>query len=220
MQKCIETKGRIARFMTSLACILFGMCIILNMDNIKAALVDEVIPFVHSHMSREGIEITNIDSMFSTILTEQTEVVDVVLFKFVRVEENQSTTYKGQIGVTALNRKGKATIQDTPYNMGNQNKILQEILLNKVHYENVTSIRSECEEFYNVYDSFTCRRSPAVNIAYKTIVTIPISDKDGYSVIGYILLTLNREYDNNQIAKVVSQIKPHVAEVQESMLKF
>ncbi len=216
----IETKGKIARFITSLSCILFGMLIILNMENIKTALVNEVIPFVYLHMSKESAEISNINSTFSTILTEQNEVVDVVLFKFVRVKDHEQTTYTGQIGITALNRNGKANVIETQYGVGEQKKIMQEILLNKVHYENITSIRSECYDFYNAQNSFSCERAPHVNIAYRTIITIPISDKDGYSVIGYILLTLNREYDNKQIARVVSDIRPHVAGVQESMLNF
>ena len=216
----IETKGKIARFLTSLTCILFGMIVIFNMENIKTALVNEVIPFVYLHMSKESKELTSINSTFSTILTEQDEVVDVVLYKFVRVQEKEQTTYTGQIGITALNRQGRANVQETQYGIGDQKKVMQEILLNKVHFENITSIRSECYEFYSPHNSFSCERSPKVNIAYKTIVTIPISDKDGYSVIGYILLTLNREYDNKQIEQVVSDIQPHVAGVQQSMLKF
>lgn len=216
----METKGKIARFLTSLACILFGMYIILIMDDIKTVLVNEVIPFVYLHMSRESTEVTNINNSFNSILTEQNEIVDVVLFKFIRTQDEQQTMYRGQIGITALNRQGKADVKDAKYIVGDQNRIFQEILLNKVHYENITAIRSECDEFYSASDSFTCGKPRQVNIAYKTIVTIPISDKDGYSVIGYILLTLNREYDNNQIAQVVSDIKPYVAGVQESMLKF
>lgn len=220
MQRRIETKCKIVRFLTSLACILFGMFTILNMNSIKSTVVSDVIPFVHSQMSNERTEIININSKFTSILSEQAEIVDVVLFRFVREGTNEENMYKGQIGITALNRNGNNKVEDQLFKISSHNKIFQEILLNKVHYENITSIKSECEEFYNSRESFTCKRSPNVDIAYKTVVTIPISDKDGYSVIGYILLTLNREYDNSQIAQVVSSIQPHITEVQESMLKF
>lgn len=219
MQRRIETKSKIARFLTSLACILFGMCIILNMDNIKTAMVDEVIPYVHSHMSKPSPEVTKINSKFTTILHENEDVVDVVLFKFIK-EEDDTTMYKGQVGVTVLNRGGKNVIDNSIYILSDNNKAFQEILLNKVHYENVTSVRAECNEFFNARDKFSCSASHNVNIAYKTVVTIPISDKDGYSVIGYILLTIDREYDNTQIQKVVSSIKPHIVAVQETMNKL
>ena len=219
MQQRNETTGKILRFFTSLACILFGMCIILNMDNIKTALVEDVIPYVHSHMSNENIEVAKINTKFSAILNEQSEIVDVVLFRFVR-EDSNPNIFKGQIGITVLNRNGENQIDRNMYSLSTNKKAFQEILLNKVHYENLTAIRSECEEFFDVSTAFTCKKKSNVSIAYKTVVTIPISDKDGYSVIGYILLTLDREYDNKQIAKVVSDINPHVTEVKESMINF
>lgn len=219
MQKRIETKSKIARFLTTLSCILFGMCIIYNMDKIKATMVADVIPYVHTKLSNESKEISNINSSFNKILSDNKEIVDVVLYKFVP-DGNNVDLIKGQVGITVQSRNGNNSLDEGLYTIGHNKQAFQEILLNKVHFENVTALRSECEDFFNPVDSFTCKNTKHVQIAYKTIITIPIADTDGYSVIGYILLTLNREYEHDQITNVVRDVQIHVSNVQASMIKI
>ena len=222
MQGHIDKKQKIIRFITSLACIFVSVFIILIVDNIKELLVNDVIPFVQTHMSSESAETAIINSRFADILAQQEEVVNVVLYKFVP-EGNDSETsnmFKGQIGVASVNRNGLEPIEDKIHSTIINKRIFQEILLNKVHYENITAIRSECEDIFEAGSEFTCNQNANVHIAYKTVVTIPISANDGYSVIGYIMLTLNREYDNNQITQVVTDISPIISDVQKSMWKF
>lgn len=222
MQGHIDKKQKIIRFVTSLACIFVSVFIILIVDNIKELLVNDVIPFVQTHMSSESAETAIINSRFADILAQQEEIVNVVLYKFVPADKNSASTdlYKGQIGVAAVNRNGSEPIEDKIYSSSTNKRIFQEILLNKVHFENITAIRSECDDIFDASAEFTCKQTHNVDIAYKTVVTIPISANDGYSVIGYIMLTLNREYDNNQITQVVTEISPIISDVQQSMWKF
>lgn len=220
MKKRLETKCKITRFLTTLSCVLFGMFIMFNMNRFETIMIEDVIPYVHSHMKSQNVEILNINSSFDKILDENNEIVDVVLFKFIPDSTN-SDFIKGQISITVQSRDNSPSLNKKEvYSLGNNKIAFQEIMLNKVHYENITSLRTECQEFFNTSENFTCKSRQYVNISYKTIVTIPISDKDGYSIIGYILLTLNREYDNSQVAKMVRDIQPHIPSVQESMVRI
>lgn len=218
MQRRIETKSKISRFLTTLSCILFGVFIIYNNDKIKLAIAEDVIPYIHQYMSRDREEIVNINTSFNKMLSDNKEIDDVVLYKFIPDSDN-GDLIKGQMGITVQSRSGN-TLEEGLYTISHNKQAFQEILLNKVHFENVTALRSECDEFFNHQDTFTCKKVKHVQIAYKTIITIPISDDDGYSVVGYILLTLNREYDNEEVTSVVRGVQTHIPQVKASLFKI
>lgn len=213
MQDRNVKRTKIVRFFTAVACFIFGIVIVLNSNTIKSKISEHVMPMVHEQIaSTDKNNILYVNKVFSNIIKDKPDVSTIVLYKF--VPDDSSSMFKGQLGLTIKDRDGKTSMNPDLYTMSNNKQALQEILLNKVHYENISSSKKECREFYNSKLNYDCLKFDNLHETYKTVVTIPLVDSNGYKVIGYVLFVLDKQYDNIQVQKIVNDIRPHLSGVQ------
>lgn len=209
------TKSPLRKLWAIIACFLFGLVIVLNINSIKSTISDSVIPIVQKQVDRESYEIGKINILFSTIVKDNSTINSVVLFKFLRDEETKF--FKGHTGITLVDRNGVADLNSHVFSLIDDNNFMQEILLNKVHYENVNSRINQCINFYKVGTQYFCDEFKNVGHRYKTIITVPVIGYDGYSVIGYVMIVLNGKHNHTEVQKVVNSVRSKLVEVQSSL---
>lgn len=214
MQDRNVTRTKIVRFFTAIVCFLFGIVIVLNSSTIRSRMSEHVIPIVHEQIaSNDKNNISYVNKEFVKIIKKKHDISTIVLYRF--VPDDKTKMFKGQLGLTISDRNGKKSMNPDLFTMSNNNQALQEILLNKVHYENISSIKRECKEFYSVKINYDCLKFDNLHETYKTVVTIPLVDRNGYNVIGYVLFVLDKQYDNNQVQQIVNELRPHLKGVQD-----
>jgi|SRR6478609_6323861 len=209
------TKSPLRKFLAIIASVLFGLVIVLNINSVKSTVSDSVIPIVQKQVDRESYEIGKINTLFSTIVQEDSTINSVVLFKFLRDEETKF--FKGHTGITLVDRNGVADLNSHVFSLIDDNNFMQEILLNKVHYENINSKINQCINFYKVGTQYFCDEFKNVGQRFKTIITVPVIGTDGYSVLGYVMIVLNGKHDNTEVQKIVNSVRSKLVEVQSSL---
>lgn len=209
------TKSPLRKFLAIIASVLFGLVIVLNINSVKSTVSDSVIPIVQKQVDRESYEIGKINTLFATIVQEDSTINSVVLFKFLRDEETKF--FKGHTGITLVDRNGVADLNSHVFSLIDDNNFMQEILLNKVHYENINSKINQCINFYKVGTQYFCDEFKNVGQRFKTIITVPVIGTDGYSVLGYVMIVLNGKHDNTEVQKVVNSVRSKLVEVQSSL---
>lgn len=214
MLNCTK-KSPIARLVAFVACLLFGLVIVLNINFVKSTISDSVIPTVQKHVDRESYEIGKINRIFTSIVEDNSPINSIVLFKFMHDEE--SRFFKGHTGITLVDRNGVADLNSHVFSLIDDNNFMQEILLNKVHYENVNSNINQCINFYKVGTQYFCDEFKNVGQRYKTIITVPVINTDGYTMLGYVMIVLNGKYNNTEVQRVVNSVRSKLVEVQGSL---
>lgn len=215
MLNCTNKKSPFRRLVAFVTCILFGLVIVLNFNSIKSTVSDSVIPTVQKHVDRESYEIGKINTLFTNIIKENNSVNSVILFKFIK-EEN-SHYLKGHSGVTLVDRDGITTLDPRIFSLIDDHNFMQEIMLNKVHYENVNANINQCINFYKVGNQYFCDEYQNVGQLFKTLITVPVIGNDGYTVIGYVMIVLNGKHNNLEVECVVNLLRAQLVEVQRSL---
>ena len=215
MLNCTNKKSPILRFMAVIACLIVGLVIVLNISSVKSTISDSVIPYVQKHVDRESYEIGKVNKTFSTIINGNDTIDTIVLFKF--LPDEKTHYFKGHVGLTMVDRYGAARLNTHVVSLIDDNTFMQQILLNKVHYENIDARVNQCLNFYKVGTQYFCDEFKNVGQHYKTFITVPINDVDGYTVVGYIMIVMNGRYENTEIERVVNSIRSQLAEIQDSL---
>ena len=148
------TKSPLRKLIAIISCFLFGLVIVLNINSVKSTVSDSVIPFVQKHVNRESYEIGKINTIFTTIVKENSSINTVVLFKF--LHDDETRFFKGHAGITLVDRKGVSDLNSHVFSLIDDNNFMQEILLNKVHYENINYNINQCINFYKVGIQYFC----------------------------------------------------------------
>lgn len=214
MLNCTNKKSPIGRLLALVACFLFGLVIVLNINSVKSTISDSVTT-VQKHVDRESYEIGKVNKQFTTIVKEHSTINSVVLFKFIK--DDKSVFYKGHTGVTLVDRNGVADLNSHIFSLIDDNNFMQEILLNKVHYENIDSNINQCISFYKIGTQYFCDEFKNIGHRYKTLITIPVNGKNGYSVIGYVMIVLNGQNNNVEVQRIVNDVRTQLVEVQDSL---
>ncbi|WNV47442.1 hypothetical protein ENKO_339c [Klebsiella phage fENko-Kae01] len=215
MLNCTNKKSPLGRLLAFVACFLFGLIIVLNVNFVKFTISDSVIPYVHKHVDRESYEIGKVNKVFSSIISDSSTINSIVLFKF--IPDETSKMYKGHTGITLVDRNGSADLNSHIFSLIDDNNLMQEIMLNKVHYENINADINQCINFYKIGSQYFCDEYKNVGQRYRTLITVPVINDDGYSVVGYVMIVLNGRYDNVEIQDIVNKVRSQVVEVQKSL---
>lgn len=210
------TLYKITLWCSLIACFVISAVLIYNKDEIQGIITEHVIPYVHSYYSTNNKEVVKINTSFQDIIDKHNEVNTIVLYKF--VPDESTNMYKGQRGITTVIRDG-STFNTNINIMKTHNKTFQEIMLNKVHFVNITYAVNECVDYYKQEEYFSCKEYDYLFVHHSTVVTIPITDKTAFNVVGYVLLTLDHEYDNDQVQDIVNSVQKHIGDVKSSIEK-
>jgi len=214
MLNCTNKKSPLGRFLALVSCLLLGLVIVLNINSVKSTISDSVTT-VQKHVDRESYEIEKVNKQFLTIVKEHSTINSVVLFKFIK--DDKSFLMKGHTGITLVDRNGVAGFNSHIFSVIDDNNFMQEILLNKVHYENIDSNINQCINFYKLGTQYFCDEFKNVGHRYKTVITIPVNSKDGYSVIGYVMIVLNGQNNNIEVEQIVNDVRTQLVVVQDSL---
>lgn len=214
MLNCTNKKSPLGRLLAIVACFLFGLVIVLNINSVKSTISDSVTT-VQKHVARESYEIGKVNKQFTTIVKEHSTINSVVLFKFIK--DDKSVLLKGHTGVTLVDRNGVSDLNSHLFSLIEDNNFMQEILLNKVHYENIDANINQCLNFYKLGTQYFCDEFKNVGHRYKTLIAIPLNSKDGYSVVGYVMIVLNGQNNNLEVEKIVNDVRTQLVEVQDSL---
>ena len=202
MLKLTERQTAVGRFVTLIACIIFGIIILFNGNTIKTEVRDIVSPVLMSTFyDMSGSSVRMVKSMFDLFLEDNPDIINIALYKF--TPEKNSDLYNGQINVTASVRLGHEAKFDAFIPMKESSDNVQEILMNTVHHDTISTVKTSCETEYSSSRFYTCYKYTSFESSVKSIVSIPVVDSSGYRVMGYVTVTLDREYTNNQVQVLV-----------------
>lgn len=212
----MHIKHKLIRFFTFVCCAILGVFLFWNADTIEKKIAATVVPYIHEHIMSGSYEVNKINASFVKILNSQKDVRTVVLYRF--IPDDNTNMYKGQVGVAIQDRDGnRRSMEPELYTLSSSKSAYQEIMLNKVHFENIFSLRSECPQFYNRDELFDCSNVKQTRHQHQTVVTIPVVDHAGYKVIGYIMLTVDKKYTETEIKAMVNNIKPYIKDIPDSI---
>lgn len=208
----------IFRFITVCMCFVLGIIILLSKETIENNIKRNIFPLVEQYVFNNSYELKKINSEFGNILTNLSDVNAVVLYKF--IPDDETRLFKGELGVALQDRTGTKTTLSDLYSIKRSNKAYQEILLNKVHYENIFGSKMECTMFYNKELEYSCQDVREISYSNYTIITIPVLSRNGYQVNGYIMLTIGKRYDQYEVQKLVNKLKPYVVTISASLQRI
>lgn len=213
MLKLTERQTAWGRFFTLISCIIFGIIILFNGNTIKTEVRELATPVLMSTFyDMSGSNVRVVKQMFKTIIKQNSDVLKLELYKF--TPEKNSNLYNGQINVVTAVRKGNENVNKTFIPMVASNDNIREILLNTVHHDTVSTLKTSCESEYISTRFYTCSKYTRVESSAKSIVSIPIVDNTGYKVLGYVTITLKYEYTNDQIQILVNGLQADIRRIQ------
>lgn len=159
-----------------------------------------------------------IDANLTDLAYSDANITKVVLYKFVPDSKNKSL-YKGQLLVSSISKTNDKTVVDVmpPLNSPDSTDIIQDVLLNQVHYNTFQFMQMVCNSKLDLNEYYSCERYRILKAQYKSFVSVPIHDDKTYMVIGYIVILSTVEYDNNQIQELINNSQPHLIAVRSEL---
>lgn len=201
------------RFFTVVACFVLGVFVLFNANFIQGKADAEVFPIMMNSVYASQQNNENINVEFRKMMLKYPDIHSVVLYKF--VQDSGTSIYTGQINITSETQDGSKLPVDSNINpMVDSTNSIQDILLNKINYENVATIQLLCENKFNASQLFSCERYKKIGSQYKSVISIPIIQNVDVGVIGYVMITLGSEYDNLQVQDLVNGLRPYITSVQ------
>lgn len=204
----------LGRFLAIVTCFILGCFITINANSIQLSVRNEVYPLLLENVYKiKNKNIDNINIEFRKMLISNKDISSIVLYKF--ISDDKTSMFTGQVNVTSESKDGTnlprsnfiAPMVDSTNN-------IQEILLNKVHYDNITTIQLLCDTKYDSTKFYSCEKYKDIGSTYKSVVSIPIINNLDVGVVGYVMITLGSEYDNMQVQSLVNNLKPYLNNVQ------
>jgi len=208
------SKSPLRKLFSLIVCFLFGLVIVLNINSVKSTISDSVTT-VQKHVARESYEIEKVNTLFSTIVKNDNNIQSMILFKFIK--DDNTILLKGHRSITLVDKNSVSEINPQVYSMINDNTFMQQVLLNKVHFDNINSNINQCINFYKVGSQYFCEEFKNVGQQFKTLIAVPLNSGDGYTVVGYVMIVLYGKQDNIEVERVVNSIKNQLVEVQRSL---
>lgn len=219
MKKCSHKTLCLLRILTFIVFLIIGFTVIINTQHISSVLNE----LISEHMLDNESNLTtgdiyNINAELKSFLRQSPHVSTIVLYKF--IPDKQTNLYKGQIAVASETRVKEEydSVSNLHYDVPNvdsrRNKIIQDILLNKIHYDVISTFQYRCDNILEFAEMYNCSKPYIMNQDYKSLITIPIRDSSTYNVVGYVVVLLNVEYTNDDVQDLVNKIKPHLQMVQ------
>lgn len=201
------------RFFTSVACFVLSVFVLIAANFIQSKAEAEVFPIIMNSVYANQQNNENINVEFKKMMLKYPDIHSVVLYKF--VQGSGTSIYTGQINITSQTHDGSKLPIDRNINpMVDSTNSIQDILLNKINYENVSTIQLLCENKFNASQLFSCERYKKIGSQYKSVISIPIIQNVDVGVIGYVMITLGSEYDNLQVQDLVNGLRPYITSVQ------
>lgn len=208
-----EKLSILGRFLTIVACFVIGLFVLFNVNQYCSSPKQEDInpPAVSTMYQQQNSDYINLE--FRKMMLKHPDITSVVLYKF--VSDKGSALYTGQVNITSETSDGqKLPTDDTIVPMVDGTNNIQEILLNNIHYENITTIQLLCENKFDSNQLYSCEKYKQIGSKFKSVVSIPIVQNIDVGVIGYIMITLRSEYDNLQVQNLVNELRPYITSVQ------
>lgn len=219
MKKCSNKALCFLRITTFIVFLIIGFVVVINTNNISTVINS----IITEHLLINESNLTNgdmlhINAELKSFLRHSSDVSTIVLYKF--IPDEKTKLYKGQIAVASeTNIEGNTdSVSNLHYGIpaidSRRNKIIQDILLNKIHYDVISTFQFRCDNILEFTEIYKCPNPFIMSEEYKSLVTIPIRDPSTFSVIGYVVVLLNIEYTNDDVQDLVNTIRPHLEMVQ------
>lgn len=187
-----------------------GCMVYISRDDIRSTAAN-LVPRSEAAVMYQG-KIQNMDDIMMGYLKKYPDIKAVSVYKF--IPYNGSALFKGQMNILTSYRDSDFSLDDWKPELHALDSSLQDVLFNKVHYETITSVRVGCEKIYTASSTFTCEKYKVISEDFRSVVTIPIMDTRTFSITGYVMVLLEKEYDNTQVQSMVSEIRPYIDKIQ------
>lgn len=201
-------------FLTIVACFVLGLLVLLNVNKIQVSENKKIFPLIVNRVY--DIKQQNIDSInieFRKMIMNHPDISSAVLYKF--VSDGDNSMYTGQINITSETKDGTIIPNDDKtVSMVDSTNNVQEILLNKVHYDNIATIQFLCDNKFDTRQMYSCEKYKKIGSKYKSVISIPIVQNIDVGVVGYVMITLSSEYDNLQVQNLVNGLRPYISSIQ------
>ena len=201
------------RILSIVACFVLGLFVLMNVNAVHNKAEADVFPIVMSQVHEINKNSENINIEFRKMMIKVPDISSVVLYKF--VPDKGTSMYTGQINVTSETSDGTKLPNDrTVVPMVDSTNNIQEILLNNVHYENISTIQLLCQNQFDAAQQYSCAKYKKIDSKSKSIISIPIIKNIDVGVVGYVMITLGSEYDNLQVQDLVNELRPYISSIQ------
>lgn len=157
-------------------------------------------------------KIQNMDDILGAYLKTDQDAKAISVYKF--IPYNESVLYKGQMNILTSSKEKDFSLNEWKPELHAVDSSAQDVLFNKVHYETITSVRVVCDKIYNASTTYSCEKYKVISEDFKSIVTIPIMDTQTYAVTGYVMILLQKEYDNTEVQNMVTKLRPYIEKIQ------
>lgn len=139
------------------------------------------------------------------MMVENEHINSIVAYQF--IADKETSIYKDQMVIASKSKNGVS-----PYIAGFKESValnvnVQNILLNKIQYDNTKTINVLCENLFDINHVYSCEKFKMIDTKHKSVVSIPILDNDTFGVLGYVVITLDGEYNHSDVETLVNNTK-------------
>lgn len=202
------------RILVAFSCAVFGFLMYFNTLNIQDVANNALSPYILESYRISQSNVQEIDQQFGEIIDSTPSVSTILLYKF--VANKNTAIYDGRIGVTSKSRDGGNFItrfKDLWLPMQSDTDRMQTLLLNNTHYETFDQIKVICERKRTDQISKECDTYFKTQNEYKAVFTLPLFNKEDYSVKGYITFLLSKELTQHEQQLFIKSVAPYIEKV-------
>lgn len=199
------------RLLTIISCLIFGVFIFINSHIVQQIVVRNVLPVIATIVYQDDTTFAY-RSILRSILSKNEDISNIVIYKF--IPDENTSIYKGQIGVASESKYDDFPVLSTEVESLNENTNVQDILLNKIRYDSVRTIKVLCDNQFDPRHVYSCEKFKQIDLRHKSIVSIPIMDSSNYGVLGYVMITLDSEYGHAEVQELVNDTKPYLSRME------
>lgn len=202
------------RILVAFSCAVFGFLMYFNTLNIQDVANNALSPYILESYRISQSNVQEIDQQFGEIINSTPTVSTILLYKF--VANKNTAIYDGRIGVTSKSRDGGNFItrfKDLWLPMQSDTDRMQTLLLNNTHYETFDQIKVICERKRTGQISKECDTYFKTQNEYKAVFTLPLFNKEDYSVKGYITFLLSKELTQDERNLFIQSVAPYIEKV-------
>lgn len=163
-------------------------------------------------------KVKTIDDNLTNLAYSDSNITTVALYRFVPDSKNKAL-YKGQVLISTISKnKDESYLQlMPPLNSPDSTEIIQDVLLNQVHYNTFQFMQMVCNSKLELNEYYSCERYKILKAQYKSFVSVPIHDDKTYMVIGYIVILSSVEYNNIEIQNLINKFKDNLIAVRTEL---
>lgn len=222
-----EKINLVTRILTFLSCFVFCILMVLHSDYVKHLAIENIIPLLSNNETSQVqsdtapsavVDTTNVDIInneFDNIFNSNQDISSIVLYKF--VSPSGSKLYNGQMIIASKNKNKPIENNGNIESIHDNSDMIQELLLNKIRYDNISTIKTLCKTKYDQEKNFSCAKFQQLGTSFKSVVSIPMVDKKSLAVIGYIMITLDSDYNNLEIENIVNNLDKNIENIQKQI---